>query len=613
MASSRSARRTWGWGAVIVLAAGILATPAGADPPAPLSYVALGDSYASGEGLTPFVDAACHRSVRSHPFLVERPGQSTPIATDADLATTFQSLACSGATIADVRANQLGAVTTDTDLVTVSVGGNDAGFATVLEQCFSGTCSMDLGTLDALVDPLTALYQDLGATGATVVATTYPQLFESPTPCGSILVGFPPFLFTLTMSQTEWNNARAYNARMNDVVEVAARRAGVHLVDVEASFAGHGLCTSVPWINNVIQTDLLGNVDPASFHPTAEGQRQYAVAVNAALDALVAGGTPTNPDTGLPQNPAADPTAAVGAPAPTTATLTVTPVTCGTTSTAPGEAVRLTASGFAPASAVRSALLVNGVEVAAVNGAAAGNGVATSTLTVPASLGRVTVPVTFTSTGVNPAFFAHTATAPFVVDFFLVACDRVAPTITATTPFDGQTVIKGAAINAAFTCADDRLVVASCTGTTGSGQPLDTATVGPKTFTISATDPAGNTATRSVNYGVRYNASFGYTEGPTHQFAGFQFTTTIRLRDAAGVASVDPANITSTSATFGACSNPTTSPVTAGSTVTATTSALTYKLKLIQVPIGQCFRVTLHLDDGTTHVLNFKRVDQVVL
>jgi hypothetical protein len=625
MARIRSARRPFEVAvtAVMLVATAVAFTmtppltgPAGADPAGPLTYLATGDSYASGEGLTPFVDASCHRSVRSHPFLVERPGSTTPIATDADLSTTFTSLACSGAKIADLRANQLGAVTTDTDLVTVSIGGNDAGFSTLLEQCFSSTCTMASDSVDALVDPLVATYTDLKALGATVVVTGYPQLFENATPCGSIIVGFPPFLFTLSMSQVEWNNARAYSARLNDAIEIAARRAGVHFVDVESHFAGHGLCKSLPWVNNIIQTDLFGNVDPASFHPTETGQREYAAAVNNKLDALVAGGTPINPVTLLPENPAADPAAALPAAGTTSGTMTVTPLNCGTKSTAPGEPVQLVASGFNPGSVVTSKLMVNGAAVATVAVVAASNGVATTTITVPATLGAVTVPATFVTTGINPAFFTHAATHLFTIDFFLTACDHVVPTIAPVKPIDGQVVILGDTVNASYTCADDRLVVVTCAGPALPGQPIDTASVGPKTFLITATDRAGNMGTRAVNYKVQYNTSVvGYSESALNEWTSTggsaNFEMTIRLRNAAGVASVNPANVISNAATFGPCSNPTT-PLTAGNVLSATSGGLNLKLKMIQVAVGQCFRVTLVLDDGTTHVLTFKRVAVIV-
>ena len=87
------------------------------------SYVALGDSYSSGTGAGSYVNdgTACQRSVHAYPSL---------LASSQNLSLTFR--ACSGATVADVTNTQLSALGSATTHVTISVGGNDAGFADVL-------------------------------------------------------------------------------------------------------------------------------------------------------------------------------------------------------------------------------------------------------------------------------------------------------------------------------------------------------------------------------------------------------------------------------------------------------------------------------------------------
>src|SRR3954471_21497087 len=81
------------------------------------NYVAMGDSYASGTGTRQYYDAACQRSNASYAKqLAARDG------------LTLSHVACSGARIPDVRANQLGALSPATNLVTISIGGNDARF-----------------------------------------------------------------------------------------------------------------------------------------------------------------------------------------------------------------------------------------------------------------------------------------------------------------------------------------------------------------------------------------------------------------------------------------------------------------------------------------------------
>lgn len=95
-----------------------------------LSYVALGDSYSSGEGNPPFTGGKCHRSAQSYPkyfqdyFSIWRGG--------------FYFEACSGATLSQVldQADMVPEAATDTvRLVTLTIGGNDLHFSDVIEEC----------------------------------------------------------------------------------------------------------------------------------------------------------------------------------------------------------------------------------------------------------------------------------------------------------------------------------------------------------------------------------------------------------------------------------------------------------------------------------------------
>src|SRR4051794_15061663 len=88
-------------------------------------YVALGDSYSSGTGTRTYFDSTCQRSVYAYPYLVaqDRPNTSLVFA------------ACSGAKTGDVLANQVQQLTTGTRFVSITVGGNDAGFSSVITEC----------------------------------------------------------------------------------------------------------------------------------------------------------------------------------------------------------------------------------------------------------------------------------------------------------------------------------------------------------------------------------------------------------------------------------------------------------------------------------------------
>src|SRR5215211_5096348 len=85
--------------------------------------------------------------------------------------------------------------------------------------------------------------------------------------------------------------------------------------------------------------------------------------------------------------------------------------------------------------------------------------------------------------------------------------DTTPPDITLTTPADGAAYTLGQQVNAEYSCQDEMggSALASCVGTVPNGTPIDTATVGSKTFTVESTDNAGNTASKSHTYSVVYD------------------------------------------------------------------------------------------------------------
>jgi hypothetical protein len=83
-----------------------------------------------------------------------------------------------------------------------------------------------------------------------------------------------------------------------------------------------------------------------------------------------------------------------------------------------------------------------------------------------------------------------------------IRIDRAAPAISIAAPADGAAFDQGAAATAAYSCGDGGSGVASCSGPVQSGGALDTATAGQHTFTVTATDAVGNTATATVSYVV---------------------------------------------------------------------------------------------------------------
>jgi RTX calcium-binding nonapeptide repeat (4 copies) len=89
--------------------------------------------------------------------------------------------------------------------------------------------------------------------------------------------------------------------------------------------------------------------------------------------------------------------------------------------------------------------------------------------------------------------------------------DSTKPVVALTTPPDGATYSLDQVVNAGYRCSDDTSSGAdlSCDGTAPIGTPIDTDTTGPKSFTVTATDKAGNTNSVTHAYTVVNNQQPG--------------------------------------------------------------------------------------------------------
>ena len=243
------------------------ATPAAAAAD-DVDYVAMGDSYSSGVG-APGQTGLCLRSSNSYP--AQWAARNDP--------ASYRLVACGGATTGDVLSNQVPYLTSSTDLVTITIGGNDAGFADTVISCTLGSDSYCAGkvaqsneyinrTLPGVLD---RTYQAIRqkAPDAEVVVLGYPRLFDvSQTSCG---IG--------GMSVTKRRLINGGADQLAAVVADRARAAGFVFSDVRDEFDGHGACGPSPWINGLV---VLPPTD--SFHPNRSGYTSgYLPALEGAL------------------------------------------------------------------------------------------------------------------------------------------------------------------------------------------------------------------------------------------------------------------------------------------------------------------------------------------
>ncbi|WP_028045538.1 SGNH/GDSL hydrolase family protein [Cellulomonas sp. URHE0023] len=248
----------------LVAATALVGSVATAAPAAPsrVVYDALGDSYASGYGVPPYAD--CGRSQSA--YAVQLDGRQRLRLDDF--------VACAGATTSSlVTGGQLTALDADTDLVTLTIGGNDIGWSGAVTACLGDTdaqCSGAVAIVDGRITSelpalLDAVYAKVAeaAPNAHVVVTGYPRLFS------------PEYGAYLAASSAELGALNAAADTLDAVIAAAATRADFQYVDVRKRFDGHGANSPDAWI--------LGPTDPGAFHPTVEGYKAYTAAVNSAL------------------------------------------------------------------------------------------------------------------------------------------------------------------------------------------------------------------------------------------------------------------------------------------------------------------------------------------
>jgi hypothetical protein len=115
-----------------------------------------------------------------------------------------------------------------------------------------------------------------------------------------------------------------------------------------------------------------------------------------------------------------------------------------------------------------------------------------------------------------------------------VKIDTVAPTITITRAANNANIILKTVMTSSYTCTDPNPAsgVASCIGTVANGSNIDTATVGAKPFTVTATDNAGNQSTATNNYLVIYNFVLSSVKNPAN--LGSAVPISWQLKDALG-------------------------------------------------------------------------------
>lgn len=245
------------------------------------SYVAIGDSFVAGPGIDP-VDPdsrRCQRSLNNYPTLVAEELR----------IPSLKDVSCSGATSLDIYEARTGptaaqplaqteAISPSTDLVTVSIGGNDEGvFGRIISSCTVGSVAPD--ACSPFVD--TQLDRILKRTTSNI-AVSLEKIREKAPNARIVLVGYLRLIpekggcTTPGLDAAYAGPAAAAQDALTAALEAAAKRASVEYISISDLSTGHESCAGDDaWVNGL----KTAPGDGAFLHPNAAGMRAVAGAI----------------------------------------------------------------------------------------------------------------------------------------------------------------------------------------------------------------------------------------------------------------------------------------------------------------------------------------------
>lgn len=296
-----------------------------------IKYLALGDSYSSGEGDISYSDGKtnylpgtvdkgqCHVSYRSYPFLLkEKWGFSD---------NEMESVACSGARIepdyysideyigqheelrdknAEEKESRRNEVLNNfipgvvrqidfvekykPDVITLTAGGNDVGFGQIIAYCASPHLSK-LTSCAQAADPQVSANLRKTIDDERDPLTVFVGKLKDVSPSTKVyLVGYPQFIAqdgcldgSELLNSIERQMVRSSVTRLNNILKLVARDTDVYYVNIEDSLEGGQICQNSLYMTGPLklgpQKIRLGYMQE-SYHPNAKGHKRMADAIN---------------------------------------------------------------------------------------------------------------------------------------------------------------------------------------------------------------------------------------------------------------------------------------------------------------------------------------------
>ena len=337
---------------LIVSAAPATAKTAAGSPTDGLEYVALGDSFAAGYGLTPATKKpapGCHQSSTNYPHRVARA-----------LGLDLTDVTCSGAVTSNVIAKpqktdsgtapvQLDSVGKNTRVITLTIGGNDLGFFTTATSCIALTKNGPILTtskpdckssyvkdgVDTLADRIPGVVTTGSRKVPSGLVKTFAAIRKAAPKAKVFVIGYPAITpdaantpaggcfrsglggslrslridngFPFTNGDSLYLNA--IEKKLDAATATLAEDAGFSYISVLAASEAHSACASpeasyVQGLSLRTTKDFSFTILPGALHPNAQGAAFLANSVIPEIRAAFPAPTPSPSPQQSPSQPA---------------------------------------------------------------------------------------------------------------------------------------------------------------------------------------------------------------------------------------------------------------------------------------------------------------------
>lgn len=248
-------------------------------------YVAMGSSFAAGPGIPDYYEATpapCYRSTQNY---------AHQLAERLELALT--DVSCSGATTAHLTGPrgsippQLDALTPDTKLVTVTIGGNDLGYIGGLSAASCAGLQKETGVEGNCPPPMTLpaekTFADLAARMDAIAKEVRVRAPEAQLVFVDYLAVLPEAgtCAATPLNEFDADGARYSARRLAEITRVVAGENGASVITASELSKGHDACSAVPWMHGYPRPDA--PVSGAMYHPNVAGMTAVADALERLL------------------------------------------------------------------------------------------------------------------------------------------------------------------------------------------------------------------------------------------------------------------------------------------------------------------------------------------